>query len=182
MKSRAAKSATADLFAAADARRAAARARAVPAPAPVRGIAAAAEAAARSRPKQLWYAVVFPELTSAQQSAAVLQRLCLHAQRFTSLVSIEMPNALLLEIRGSVKLFGSLETLHAGIDAAWSRLKLRAHSATAPSPLAALWFARAGKRVRIEDPGLLAGALAELPDRMHLPGMPSGCTPCAPWA
>ena len=49
------------------------------------------------------------------------------------------------------------------IDAAWGRLKLRAHSATAPSPLAALWFARAGKRVLIEDPGLLAGALAELP-------------------
>ena len=111
----------------------------------------------------MWYAVVFPKLNEAEQSAAVLQRLCLHAQQFTSLVSMEMPNALLLEIKGSVKLFGSLEELHAGIDAAWSRLKLCAHSATAPSPLAALWFARAGKRVLIEDPGLLAGALAELP-------------------
>jgi len=111
----------------------------------------------------LWYAVVFPQLNEEEQSAAVLRRLCVHAQRFTSLVSIEMPNALLLEIRGSVKLFGSLEVLHAGIDAAWSGLKLRAHSATAPSALAALWFARAGKRVRIEDCGFLAGELAELP-------------------
>jgi protein ImuB len=91
------------------------------------------------------------------------QRLCLHAQQFTPLVSIEMPDALLLEVKGSVKLFGSLEALHAKIDAAWSRLKLCAHSATAPSTLAALWFARAGKRALIEDAGLLAGALAELP-------------------
>jgi protein ImuB len=157
MKSRAGKSATADLFAAADA---AAR---QPVPAPMAASPPPREAAARPSPKRLWYAVVFPQLNEAQQSAAVLRRLCLHAQRFTSLVSIEMPNALLLEIRGSVKLFGSLEMLHAGIDAAWSRLKLCAHSATAPSALAALWFARAGKRVRIEDGGFLAGELAELP-------------------
>src|SRR5450759_672671 len=159
MKSRAVKSATADLFAAADA---AAR---QPAPIPTSMAAAPPplEAVARSSPKQVWYAAVFPELNEAQQSAAVLRRLCLHAQQFTSLVSIEMPNALLLEIRGSVKLFGSLEMLHTGIDSAWSRLKLCAHSATAPSALAALWFARAGKRVRIEDSGFLAGGLAELP-------------------
>ena len=153
MKSRTVKSATADLFAAADA--AARQPAAVPAPIPT--------TMAASPPKHLWYAVVFPELNEAEPPAAVLRRLCLHAQRFTSLVSIEMPNALLLEIRGSVKLFGSLEMLHTGIDTAWSRLKLRAHSATAPSALAALWFARAGKRVRIEDSGFLAGALAELP-------------------
>jgi len=159
MKSRAVKSATADLFAAADA---AAR---QPAPIPTSMAASPPplEAAARPSPKQVWYAVVFPQLNEAQQSAAVLRRLCLHAQQFTPLVSIEMPNALLLEIRGSVKLFGSLEMLHTGIDSAWSRLKLCAHSATAPSALAALWFARAGKRVRIEDSGFLAGGLAELP-------------------
>jgi protein ImuB len=112
--------------------------------------------------KQLWYAAVFPELEEPQ-AAVMLQRLCLSAQQFTSLVSIEMPNALLLEIKGSVKLFGSLELLHADIDAAWSRLALRAYSATAPTTLAALWLARAGKQLRIENPASLAGALAELP-------------------
>ena len=117
---------------------------------------------ARPRAKQLWYAVVFPEL-SESQAVVMLQRLSLSGQQFTSLVSIEMPNALLLEIKGSVKLFGSLEILHAGIDAAWRRLALRAHSATAPTTLAALWLARAGKQVRIEDSGSLASALAELP-------------------
>jgi len=165
MKSRAvtsatAAAATADLFAAAAVAAADAPARRRPAPA---AASPPHEAAARSRSKQLWYAVVFAQLNEAQQSAAALERLCAHAQQFTSLVSIEMPNALLLEIKGSVRLFGSLERLHADIDAAWSRLELCAHSATAPSTLAALWLARAAKRVLIEDPGLLAGALAQLP-------------------
>jgi len=93
----------------------------------------------------------------------MLQRLCLHAQAFTSLVSVEPPNALLLEIKGSLKLLGPLETLHAGIDACWRGLALPAHSATAPSTLAALWFARAGSPVQIEDLSTLAGHMAKLP-------------------
>ena len=120
--------------------------------------------AARSRSRHLWYAVVFPALGEPEgRSVGILERLCLHAQRFTPWVSIEPPNALLLEIRGSVKLFGSLATLHADIDAVWSGLKLRAQSSTAPSTLAALWLARAGQKELIEDPGLLAGRLAKLP-------------------
>jgi protein ImuB len=133
----------------------------------VRAIPPPPQLIARPGIKQLWYAAVFPELMepqrSAHRAASMLQRLSLSAQQFTSLVSIDMPNALLLEIKGSVKLFGSLAILHASIDAAWSRFSLRAHSAMAPTTLAALWLARAGKRVCIEDPGQLAGGLAELP-------------------
>jgi protein ImuB len=157
MKPRALESATADLFAAVPA---------APRPAvPALGAAAPPPLndAARPRASHLWYAAVFASWSDAEESAARLRRLCLYAQRFTPLVSIEMPNALLLEIRGSVKLFGSLETLHADIDAAWCGLALEARSATAPSTLAALWLARAGKRELIEAPGLLAGKLAELP-------------------
>jgi protein ImuB len=126
----------------------------------------------RARAKQLWYAAVFPELIDAEHSAAVLQRLCLHAQTFTSFVSIEPPNALLLEIKGSLKLFGPIERLHADIDACWRRLARQAYSATAPSTLAALWLARSGARtgdpagshpVVIDDLGTLSGRLAELP-------------------
>lgn len=126
----------------------------------------------RARAKQLWYAAVFPELIDAEHSAAVLQRLCLHAQTFTSFVSIEPPNALLLEIKGSLKLFGSLERLHADIDACWRRLARQAYSATAPSTLAALWLARNGAHtgdpagshpVVIDDLGTLSGRLAGLP-------------------
>jgi protein ImuB len=131
------------------------------------------QTAGHRRSKQLWYAVVFPELTETEASATVLQRLCLHAQNFTSFVSIEPPNALLLEIKGSLRLFGSLERLHASIDACWRRLALPAHSAAAPSTLAALWLARgsqtragaplAGTPLHIEDLGTLPGHLAELP-------------------
>jgi protein ImuB len=106
---------------------------------------------------------VFPKLCSGEHSAAVLQRLCLHAQAFTSFVSTEPPNALLLEIKGSLKLFGSLERLHADIDACWRRLALEVYSATAPSTLAALWFARGSHPVVIEDLRTLPGHLAELP-------------------
>jgi protein ImuB len=144
----------------------------------------------RTRANQLWYAAVFPELANVEHPAAVLQRLCMHAQQFTSFVSIEPPNALLLEIKGSLKLFGPLETLHANIDACWGALALPAYSATAPSTLAALWLARGGQLragtpgtgqpidsghpgprpsgalghpVLIEDLGALAGHLAKLP-------------------
>jgi protein ImuB len=92
----------------------------------------------------------------------------MQAQRFTSFVSIEPPNALLLEIKGSLKLFGPLERLHADIDVCWRRLELQAHSATAPSTLSALWFARAGTPpdgvpLLIDDLGMLAGHMAKLP-------------------
>src|ERR1700691_2435610 len=97
------------------------------------GVPPTPHAAGHARSRQLWYAVVFPELAGMEHAAAVLQRLCLYAQRFTSFVSIEPPNALLLEIRGSLRLFGSLERLQAGIDACWRRLALPAHSVTAPS-------------------------------------------------
>jgi protein ImuB len=165
------KSATADLFA--DGSTDGSLTEALPAivaearPAILRGVPPLAPVVVRPRPKQLWYAVVFPDLTESQRltapAASTLQRLCLCAQQFTSLVSLEMPNALLLEIKGSVKLFGSLAALHAAIEAAWDRLSLRAHAATAPTALAALWLARAGKPACIEDSGQLAGGLAELP-------------------
>ncbi|GAC1308022.1 MAG: DNA polymerase Y family protein [Steroidobacteraceae bacterium] len=110
----------------------------------------------------MWYAVVFPSVLEPH-AFTELQRLALRAQHFTSFVSIDRPNALLLEIKGSIKLFGSLSTLHAQIDAAWNALRMQARSAIAPSALAALWFARAGKSLCIEDAALLPGRLAEVP-------------------
>ena len=180
MKSRMAKSKTADLFGAS---------RLTPdgaAPAGVQvgrtadlvvGVSPAPRHAGRTRSKQLWYAVVFPELVK-EHSAAALQRLCIHAQQFTSFVSIEPPNALLLEIKGSLQLFGPLERMHAKIDACWRRLELPARSATAPTTLAALWLARGrqpcagtpatdASPLHIEDLGTLPG---------HLAGLPIACT------
>jgi len=102
-------------------------------------------------------------MSPLEPSGAALQKLCLHAHSFTSFVSIEPPNALLLEIKGSVKLFGSLQQLHADLDDGWRRLTLPVHSAVAPSTLAALWLARAGGASQIEDTDLLPGHLAKVP-------------------
>ena len=113
--------------------------------------------------KHLWYAAVFPQLTDSPETPPLLQRLARIAHSFTSLVSIELPNALLLEIRGSVRLFGPLERLHEDIDAAWKLSQVIAHSAVTPSPVAALWLARGAKRVLVENTASLAGSLAELP-------------------
>ena len=172
MKLRTAKSRTADLFAAATEFRDAPRTPALaPTPAlaltPALAPVTAAQPVSRPHSKHLWYAAVFPELAQADRAAPALQRLCMHAQTFTSFVSVEPPNALLLEIKGSVKLFGSLAVLHAGLDACWRRLAMQAFSATAPSTLAALWLARAGNPagspVHFEDPRLLQSHLAKLP-------------------
>jgi len=168
LKSRAAKSRTADLFAAAERRAEISPALiplAQPAPIPL-APPQARKPHAPLRPKQLWYAAVFPDMSALESSGAALQKLCLHAHSFTSFVSIEPPNALLLEIKGSVKLFGSLQQLHADLDDCWRRLMLPAHTAVAPSTLAALWLARAGGASQIED--------TDLPSR--LAKVPIACT------
>jgi protein ImuB len=166
VKSRAAKSRTADLFAE--------NASSTPAGSWQPGVPTPLQTPGRPRSRQLWYAAVFPQLDK-EHSAALLQRLCMHAQQFTSFVSIEPPNALMLEIKGSLKLFGP--RLHTDIDARWRQLELQAYSATAPSTLAALWLARgamgrpgqpcrgtpASTPIHIEDLGMLPGRLAELP-------------------
>jgi protein ImuB len=156
VKLRSAKSRTADLFAAAPERRPN-----VPSPVSL-APQALAQPALNRLPKQLWYAAVFPAMAHLEPFAE-LQKLCLHAHAFTSFVSIEPPNALLLEIKGSVKLFGSLQQLHEGLDACWRRLALPAHSAIAPSTLAALWLARTGAPSQIEDIELLRKSLAKVP-------------------
>lgn len=155
MTSRRGRSCTADLFAVANAPATPAPTR-VPGPPKPQVVRAAVS-------RQLWYAALFPALGDAEQAAMALPRLGRQAQRFTAFVSIEAPNALLLEVKGSLRLFGSAQRLHADIDACWRELSVPARSAVAPATLAALWFARSGQRILLEDPSLLAGSLARLP-------------------
>ncbi len=108
------------------------------------------------RRRSLWYAVVFagtPDLAA----------LSLHAQQFTSFVSHEAPNALLLEIRGSLRLFGSFLRLRELLDARWQALGLQTQSAIAPSTLAALWSARLGEDLCSDEATTLNGRLLQMP-------------------
>ena len=68
------------------------------------------------------------------------------AQRFTPRVSLDPPDGLLLEVKGSLHLFGGVAGLSREMAGECSRLRMPGTLAVAPTPLAALALARAGRR------------------------------------
>ncbi len=94
---------------------------------------------------------------------ALLAQLAALGQRFTPRVSLEPPDGLLLEIKGSCQLFGGLASLCVQIEACYAAAGVTAALAVAPTPSAALVSARCGGRLRLTDPQALASALAPLP-------------------
>jgi protein ImuB len=85
------------------------------------------------------------------------------AQRFTPRVSLAPPDGLLLEIAGSLHLFGGVEGLRREITAEFLRFQLRPVLAFAPTPLAAITAARAGQPLVVTELAQLVGQLAPLP-------------------
>jgi protein ImuB len=102
-----------------------------------------------------------PRDERAEQAA--LERLAAWAGQFTSAVSISPPATLLLEVQGSLTLFGGLKALCARVQAGVAGLGFQAALAVAPTPLAATWLARAGGPKHVTNAAQLAGALAPLP-------------------
>jgi protein ImuB len=94
---------------------------------------------------------------------AWLERAAALVLRFSSRVSLEPPDGLLLEVRGSLRLFGGLEALCGRIEAECRAARMQPAIALAPTPSAALACARAGVPARITSLSQLAGALAPLP-------------------
>ncbi len=97
-----------------------------------------------------------------EREAVLLRRLAAWAWAYSSRVSIESPDSLLLEIAGSLRLFGGLEGLSQRLAADLRRMDHQVLMATAPTPTAALWLARDGDP-GTTDSGSLAGALGRLP-------------------
>jgi protein ImuB len=93
----------------------------------------------------------------------VLDRLAAWAGQFTSHVSVVSPPSLLLEIEGSLRLFGGLEALRHVLRVGMAELGFTAVFSIAPTPLAARWLARAGDEKPIVDLPALTGRLFELP-------------------
>ena len=124
---------------------------------PVRGLTPAP--AAGSAARELWAGV---HLCGAEPMDQ-LQRLALHAEAYTPRVSLEPPDGVLLEVQGSLQLFGGMAALERIIRADCRRLGIPAVLAFAPTPLAALVLARAGKPLSVSDPAQLTGQLASLP-------------------
>ena len=99
----------------------------------------------------------------AAAAGAQLAALAERAQRFTPRVSLEPPDGLLLEVRGSLHLFAGISALRAALLGECRGLQLQAQLACAPTPLAALCGARAGRPFEILEPAQLVGQLAPLP-------------------
>jgi protein ImuB len=98
-----------------------------------------------------------------QRERALLERLARCAQRFTPRVSLERPDGLVLEVKGSLHLFGGAAKLGARFLADCKARGARPRFALAPTPLAALAAARFGKPFEVMDGARLTGALAPLP-------------------
>ncbi len=86
------------------------------------------------------------------------------AENFTSIVSLEPPRSLLLEVQGSLHLFGGLNALKEKIRKrfiqAWPH---RFCLAVAPTPMASLLLARYGRETMIMEQSALRSELGRLP-------------------
>jgi len=97
----------------------------------------------------------------AQQNT--LKKLAHWAQRFTAKVSIEPPQSLILEIQGSVKLFGGVDTLQQKIHQALQRRwHYTANTAVAPTTPASLLLAATGQHPMVNHKTELRSALGSI--------------------
>ncbi len=85
----------------------------------------------------LWLALHFPPPTSA-----TLEAIAAWACQFTPKVSLEPPQGLLLEVQGSLRLFGGLASLTEKLQRGMREMGVRASMASSATPRAALWFSQ----------------------------------------
>jgi protein ImuB len=88
------------------------------------------------------------------------------AAQFTPNVALEFHHAVLLEISGSLKLFGGLAPIVKRLREGAAALGYTVLIAAAPTPRGAEWLARAGREIFIEAATQLGPALAALPVRL----------------
>jgi protein ImuB len=81
----------------------------------------------------------------------------------TPRVSLEPPDAVLLEIRGSLRLLGGSRALCTKLRQELQAVGVTTRLALTPTPLASLWFARAGVEVAFRHLDELGSRLASLP-------------------
>ena len=103
------------------------------------------------------------EERSVVREQQVLELLATWLEQFSSFVSIAGPDVLLLEIAGSLRLFGGLKSLRHRIATGLEAQGFAAALAIAPTPLAATWLARGRRRSCIREPANIASALRGLP-------------------
>ena len=103
---------------------------------------------------------------SIEAEAARLRSLAMWARTLTSAVTCLPPNMLLLEVQGSLKLFGGIENIKAALQDQLRRRGLSSYVAIAPTANGALWLSRAGNVTVASVPQMLE----------HLRRLPLGAT------
>ncbi|MGA7983826.1 MAG: DNA polymerase Y family protein [Burkholderiales bacterium] len=104
---------------------------------------------------------VWPSNQAAKQET--LEGIAAWMCRFTPRVSLQMPNGVLAEIEGSLRLFHGLATMVEQIRAGVDQMGLTPTLAVAPTARGAWWLASAGQEALILDRAVLEMALASLP-------------------
>ncbi len=108
-----------------------------------------------------------PSLRLREREAAVeteaLLGIAAWAMQCTSNVALDFPDLVLLEVSGSLKLFGGLENIEARLRQGLAAMGYSACLAAAPTPRAASWFARSGRHCLLSDAAALEGELRTLP-------------------
>jgi len=98
-----------------------------------------------------------------RRERALLESAAGIASSFTPRVNLEPPDGVLLEVRGSLRLFGGVRSLCARVRERLQSMGVESRLALTPTPLASLWFARTGEEVALRRPDELASRLAPLP-------------------
>ena len=109
-----------------------------------------------------------------EEESAAVEGLAAWSGQYTSFVSVEQ-QGLLLEVGGSLKLFGGLDALCAEIKTGVHALGYTTSMGVAPTPAGAWLLARAAFDAPVVSPALLSGRLAPVPvECMDLPGTALG--------
>ena len=103
----------------------------------------------------------FPRDEAAE--AAALARLAAWAGRFTPFASLAPPREVLLEVAGSLKLFGGPDAVSAKVSEGVAGLGYAANAALAPTPLGAAFLARARPGTRVTGMEELEAEIASVP-------------------
>jgi len=92
----------------------------------------------------------------------LLERLATQAQRFTPRISLVPPDGLVLEVKGSLHLFGGAESLCRVLEGECRAVGVKPVLSLTPFPLASLAGARAGKTFVVTQPAHLVGRISSL--------------------
>jgi protein ImuB len=98
-----------------------------------------------------------------RRERTLLEAVATVALDFTPRVNLEPPDAVLLEVRGSLQLFGGARSLREALRQRLQARGLEPCIALTPAALASLWFARVEQEVALRRPDALATRLAPLP-------------------